>query len=328
MELLSVEYGDTVGASQQEWEEGVIPAGESACLQMVIAIDPNLLAREGIVQRTVEALAPLFPAARDIVLPGVGEQAEPEIIARATGLVVLDLQRDLCEWPGARHMQCRATGRAYEYELCVESIDERVGRFAAQLAVQVVRMMLLDEQFDPRLTWVIDLVRRLRRQPRLRLNPKRVAAELGCSRSSAEWAIGELERYGYILIPRARRIRRSQGGRILVVDDSAQIRDLMTRMLEALGYDVITALDGEEGLILLDWSSYKAVFVDVKLPFMDGLTFLKRAREQGVQCPIFVISAYDHLWGVKEMRAKGATDYITKPFSMAEIEDVIDRYLK
>jgi CheY-like chemotaxis protein len=174
---------------------------------------------------------------------------------------------------------------------------------------------------------VIDLVRLLRRQPRLRLNPKRLASELGCSVGNAEWAIEELDRYGYMLPGDVHHHRHTRSGRILVVDDSARIRDLMSRILEALGYDAITAVDGEEGLILLDWATYRAVFVDVMMPCMNGLTFLQQARAQGATCPIFVISAYSHRFEPQEMQSAGATDYLHKPFSISEIEALLHSHL-
>jgi DNA-binding response OmpR family regulator len=95
-----------------------------------------------------------------------------------------------------------------------------------------------------------------------------------------------------------------------------------------LGYDVITAVDGEEGLILLDWTSYKAVFVDLAMPGLDGTVFLERARQEGVTSPIFVISAYEYRWNVEEVQGLGATAFIRKPFSVNEIEDLLKRYVK
>ena len=189
-------------------------------------------------------------------------------------------------------------------------------------------MMVLQERFDPHLIWLIDLVRHVRRRPRLRLSPRRVAGLLGCSRSSAEWAIEELGRYGYVAASDVRRPRRLSGGRVLIVDDSAQIRDLLTHMLEVLGYDVLTAVDGEEGLILLDWANYEAVFVDLHMPGLDGKAFLARAKEQGVSSPIFVISGYGYRHSLNEVKILGATDFVAKPFSLAEIEHVLHTHLR
>jgi CheY-like chemotaxis protein len=102
----------------------------------------------------------------------------------------------------------------------------------------------------------------------------------------------------------------------------------LSRILEALGYDVITAVDGEEGLILLEWADYKAVFVDIMMPGIDGVTFLERARAQGIRCPMFVISAYDHRWRKQEIENAGATGYLPKPFSATEIEALLDKHTK
>jgi CheY-like chemotaxis protein len=325
MELLSVDYGDFAALCSTE----PIADSQNACLRLSISVDPALIADKGTAQRILNALHPVFPGVREIEPGEDSLESASQTIAQLTGGIILDLQRDLCEWPGGRSFVCRPVGDG-EYELLVESIDERVGRFSAQLAIEVVRLMLLDERFDPRLVWVIDLVRLLRRNPRLRLNAKRIATHLGCSQSSAQWAIQEVERYGYVVPtrPRRRRRRGANGGRILIVDDSAQIRDLLGRVLETLGYDPITAVDGEEGLILLSWASYRAVFVDLMMPSVDGLTFLKQARSKGVNCPMFVISAYDHRWTAQEVKKAGATDFVAKPFSMADIEQVLDRHLK
>jgi CheY-like chemotaxis protein len=323
MELLSVEYDDLPDLFNGE----EIQAKNSACLIIHLSVDPVLVSDREVVLRAMDKLSPVLPAACSAV-PAEADLAEgAEGIACLTGGVILELQRDLCEWPGASCVRCRHLS-ANEYELYVECIDEQVGRFAAHLIVQVMRMMLLGEPFEPRLTWVIDLVRHLRRQPRLRLSSRRVASLLGCSRSSADWAIQELERYGYLDARELRRPRRSRGGRILIIDDSAQIRDLLSRTLEWLGYDVITAVDGEEGLILLDWTSYKAIFVDLAMPGLDGTVFLQRAREEGVTSPIFVISAYEYRWDIEHVQELGATAFIRKPFSISEIEELFKKHVK
>jgi CheY-like chemotaxis protein len=254
---------------------------------MWLYVDPALVSHENEGQRIYDSLAEILPGLSTSVGCEGPLPAGTEGIARLTAGIALELQRDLCEWPRGSCVRCRPIGNGHAYELYVESIDERVGRFAAHLSVDLVRMMLLDEPFDPRLMWVIDLVRLLRRQPRLRLNPKRIAHELGCSVGNAGWAIEELDRYGYALPGETHRQQRTRSGRILVVDDSARIRDLMSRILETMGYDAITAVDGAEGLILLGWASYEAVFVDMLMPCMGGCAFLEEAGARGITCPIF-----------------------------------------
>jgi CheY-like chemotaxis protein len=322
MELLSVEYGDFADLFGREPPNN----SRNACLQIRLVVDPGLLDRGDRLDRLVSQLGQIFPSVQNIVPPEDGD-ALADTIACLVGGIVLDLQRDLCEWPGGHYCHCQGEPNGSVYELCVESIDERVGLFSAQFAVELVRMMFLQERFDPRMIWVIDLVRLLRREPRLRLNPKRIARRLDCSRNSAEWAIQALQRYGYLPTNQRRRPRRAKSGRILIVDDSAQIRDLLGRILEWFGYDIVTAVDGEEGLILLDWAQYVAIFVDLVMPSLDGKAFVEHARVNGVTCPIFIISAYSYRWAPRDIKAMGATAYIPKPFSIAEIERLIKAYL-
>ena len=322
MELLSVEYEDFGDPL-----DGDAPSGsQSACLKATLFVDPALFSGEPIPKKVLSAFGQAFPAVRHMALSG--RALGGEAIACLVSGVTLDLQRDLCEWPAGHFCGCQAQESEHEYELRIESIDERVGRFSVQLAVEVVLMVLRQGHFDPRMVWIIDLVRHLRRHPRLRLTPRRVAHLLGCSQSSADWAIQGLERYGYLSTFQVRRRSRSSGGHILVVDDSARIRDLLSRILEWMGYDVITAVNGEEGLILLNWTSYKAIFVDLVMPCLDGATFVQHARAQGVTSPIFVISAYEHIWKAEEVRGLGATAYLSKPFSTVEIEALLREHVR
>ncbi len=320
MELLSIEYHDQVDIPDDE-------ACVCAWLNIRLSVSSLLLGH------TPEAMAMLqsLDASLGQSPPDVWSD-QPQQIAALVGRLILELERDLCEWPGPHQCQCLSVMPDDEmsfpcYELCVECIDEKIGRFSAQIAVDIVRLILRGERFNPRIIWVIDLVRQLRRYPRLRLVGTRVASVLGCSRRNAEWAIHELERYGYLSAEEKRRPRRAKGERILIVDDSPQIRDLLGRILEWLGYDVITAVNGEEGLIFLDWACYRAIFVDLMMPALGGADFLKRARAMGITHPIFIISAYDHVWNVDQLNELGATDYVPKPFSITEIENLVNRYL-
>jgi CheY-like chemotaxis protein len=322
MELLSVEYGDFA-----DLFDGEPPyKSRNACLKIKLAIDPPLLDLKGRPKKIATDLGQVFPSVQNII-PREYADNPADTVAYLVGGIIVDLQRDLCEWPAGHNCHCQNERTDYVYELCIESIDEHVARFAAQFAIELVRMMLLQERFDPRMIWVIDLVRHLRRQPRLRLIPKRIAHRLACSESSARWAIQALQRYGYLPADQIRRPRRAKSGCILIVDDSAQIRDLLGRILEWLGYDVVTAVDGQEGLILLDWANYAAIFVDLVMPSLDGRTFIEHARSHGTTSPIFVISAYSHRWEPSELEALGATAYIPKPFSITEIEKLIKSYL-
>ncbi len=108
---------------------------------------------------------------------------------------------------------------------------------------------------------------------------------------------------------------------ILVIDDEEGMRHVLTVMLEKRGYKVYTAPDGAFGLGLIDKHDYSAVFCDIKMPNMDGLTFLKEAKKKMAdELPtIIMMSAYGTIETAVDAMKLGAYDYISKPFKKDEI---------
>jgi two-component system, OmpR family, response regulator len=107
--------------------------------------------------------------------------------------------------------------------------------------------------------------------------------------------------------------------RILVVEDDARIaRDIVTT-LEAAGYAVETAGDGEDAWFRGDTEEYDLVVLDLGLPKMDGLAVLKRWRAAGRSMPVLVLTARG-TWAERvEGIDAGADDYLPKPFQMEEL---------
>ena len=107
--------------------------------------------------------------------------------------------------------------------------------------------------------------------------------------------------------------------RILVVEDDARIaRDIVTT-LEAAGYAVETAGDGEDAWFRGDTEDYDLVVLDLGLPKMDGLAVLKRWRAVGRSMPVLVLTARG-AWSERvEGIDAGADDYLPKPFQMEEL---------
>lgn len=107
---------------------------------------------------------------------------------------------------------------------------------------------------------------------------------------------------------------------MLVVEDDTRIRDFVTQGLRAGGHTVDTASTGPEGLGLLRTNSYDVAIVDVMLPELDGISMVRTARDRGTRTPVLILSARtaveDRIRGLQE----GADDYLTKPFSFAELE--------
>jgi two-component system, OmpR family, response regulator len=107
--------------------------------------------------------------------------------------------------------------------------------------------------------------------------------------------------------------------RVLVVEDERALRRHIEAALIEAGYAVDTAADGERADFLAQTEEYDAVLLDLGLPRVDGLTLLRRWRDQGVAVPVIVLTARGS-WSEKVQGIdSGADDYVSKPFRMEEV---------
>ncbi|TWF38913.1 DNA-binding NtrC family response regulator [Chitinophaga polysaccharea] len=100
---------------------------------------------------------------------------------------------------------------------------------------------------------------------------------------------------------------------ILIIDDEKSIRKTLTEILSYEGYKVDEAADGMEGFKMFQAKSYDAVLCDIKMPKMDGLEFLEKAREVNADIPIIMVSGHGNIDTAVDAVKKGAYDYISKP---------------
>ncbi len=107
--------------------------------------------------------------------------------------------------------------------------------------------------------------------------------------------------------------------RILVVDDEAAVRDSLKMTLEYDGYDVTLAATGEEGVKLIEREAPDLVFLDVKMPGMDGLEVLQKVRHLAEVTPIVVISGHGDISTAVEATRLGAFDFIEKPLERERV---------
>jgi len=107
--------------------------------------------------------------------------------------------------------------------------------------------------------------------------------------------------------------------RVLIVEDEAKMSALLRRGLRAEGMAVDVTARGEDALWMAGSTDYDAIVLDVMLPGIDGIEVCRRLRADGVWAPILMLTARD---GVADRVAgldEGADDYLTKPFSYAEL---------
>lgn len=106
---------------------------------------------------------------------------------------------------------------------------------------------------------------------------------------------------------------------ILIADDEPRIRELIREHLTHAGFDCREAADGGEALSLVQQGGIDLVILDVMMPFLDGMSCLRRMRADRIQTPVIMLTArgeeYDKLAGLES----GADDYVVKPFSPREL---------
>jgi DNA-binding NtrC family response regulator len=119
----------------------------------------------------------------------------------------------------------------------------------------------------------------------------------------------------------------SPRGRVLVADDEESVRWVLAKALEEAGHSVLQASGGTDALAQLEAGGVDLAFVDLRMPDLDGLSVLGKARERDVQTPIIIITAQNTMDNAIEAMKRGAYDYITKPFNVEEVRAIATRAL-
>lgn len=117
--------------------------------------------------------------------------------------------------------------------------------------------------------------------------------------------------------------------KILAVDDSASMRQMVAFTLQGAGYDVVEASDGVEALAAAEQSSFDLVLSDVNMPNMDGITLVKELRQRPAFKFVPILMLTTESGGDKKMEGKqaGATGWIVKPFNPEQLLKTIKKVL-
>jgi DNA-binding NtrC family response regulator len=116
-------------------------------------------------------------------------------------------------------------------------------------------------------------------------------------------------------------------GSILIVEDEAKMRRLLELDLGGDGFTTYSAEDAETGIKLLRENAIDLVLTDLKLPGMNGLEFLQVVKRQNAAMPVVVMTAFGSVETAVEAMKAGASDYVLKPFALAEMRIVIHKEL-
>ncbi|NOX09899.1 MAG: sigma-54-dependent Fis family transcriptional regulator [Gammaproteobacteria bacterium] len=115
--------------------------------------------------------------------------------------------------------------------------------------------------------------------------------------------------------------------RILIVEDDRSLREALSDTLELAGYDVAAVEDGQAALMVLRQGDFALVISDVQMPGMDGYGLLKKLRENRVDIPFILMTAYGTIQKAVEAMHNGASDYLVKPFEADAFVEIVQRYL-
>ena len=138
------------------------------------------------------------------------------------------------------------------------------------------------------------------------------------------WLDSQRPRGGSRQAPAAVAVPRSAGGgnarpRVLVVDDEASIRDLLSKTLALAEYDVDVAPDGRSALERMRMYSYDLLIADLKMPGMDGLTVIREAKRYKGDLPVIIITGFSTEASAIEAVNLGVSGYLTKPFRVPRV---------
>ncbi len=115
--------------------------------------------------------------------------------------------------------------------------------------------------------------------------------------------------------------------KLLIVDDDKNTRDGLQRALRR-GYDVHLAESGDRALAMLSTQDFDILLSDVRMPGMDGLTLLQRARARQPQLVSILLTAYGNVEIAVEAMKAGAYDFLMKPVNLDHLEMLLQRALR
>jgi DNA-binding NtrC family response regulator len=113
--------------------------------------------------------------------------------------------------------------------------------------------------------------------------------------------------------------------RVLVVDDEPLMRQMVRRILVSKGYCVETSGSAADALEKLATAGFDMVITDLSMPEVDGLDLLAQIKEQWPDVGVIMMTGFGDARTADKARARGADEYITKPFNSREIEVIVER---
>jgi two-component system chemotaxis response regulator CheY len=117
---------------------------------------------------------------------------------------------------------------------------------------------------------------------------------------------------------------------VLIVDDSASMRQLVSFALRDAGYDVIDAINGKDAMNKLNGTKIDMVITDLNMPEMDGIEFIKQVRNKSgyKYTPIVMLTTESQESKKQEGKQAGASGWIVKPFTPEQLVDIVKKFAR
>ncbi len=118
--------------------------------------------------------------------------------------------------------------------------------------------------------------------------------------------------------------------KILIVDDSASMRQLVTFALQDAGYEVVAAVNGRDALSKLNGAGIDMVITDLNMPEMDGIEFIKQLRKRAGYrfTPIIMLTTESQEAKKQQGRQAGASGWIVKPFTPEQLIEIVRKFVR
>jgi CheY-like chemotaxis protein/nitrogen-specific signal transduction histidine kinase len=117
------------------------------------------------------------------------------------------------------------------------------------------------------------------------------------------------------------------GAKILVVDDSEEVREVLRELLSRHGYTVVTCPDGESGVVELETHRFDLAMLDLGLPGMSGLDVAQRLKVRWPATPVALMTGYGDRMGPDDAKSEGVDFVLAKPFSLDQLRSVVEHAL-
>jgi two-component system, OmpR family, response regulator len=113
---------------------------------------------------------------------------------------------------------------------------------------------------------------------------------------------------------------------VLIIDDTKNIRMMLATCLELRGYAVSSAETGQQALDIIkkEGTNIELIFLDIRMPGMNGTDVLKHIRNMGIQCPVIIMTAFATIKNAVDCTKLGAAAYLQKPFSTDRLNALLD----